>query len=190
VIKRKIVYFEKAGPANTEATLALVKERAELLGIRHIVVASSTGTTALQAAKLLHSSVETIVGVTLSALRPGERKYTLLPEIAEEARALDVAFLTATHALMGTVDTAIGRKFGGIAPSDLISHVLYSFGQGMKVAVEVALMAGDAGLIPLDKEIIAVAGSTRGADTAIVVRPAPSRDFFQLRVREIICKPR
>ena len=29
-----------------------------------------------------------------------------------------------------------------------------------------------------------------GADTAIIVRPVNSQDFFDLKVREILCKPR
>jgi len=34
----------------------------------------------------------------------------------------------------------------------------------MKVAVEIALMATDAGLIPVDREVIATAGTGEGAD--------------------------
>ncbi|MEM2970188.1 MAG: hypothetical protein QXR63_04550 [Candidatus Bathyarchaeia archaeon] len=60
----------------------------------------------------------------------------------------------------------------------------------MKVAVEIVLMAADAGLIPVDKEVIAIAGTGTGADTAIVVQPAYSRKFLDLKIKEIIAKPR
>jgi hypothetical protein len=60
----------------------------------------------------------------------------------------------------------------------------------MKVAVEIAIMALDAGLIPYGKEIIAIAGTGQGADTAVVCLPAHGKDFFSFELREIICKPR
>jgi len=51
-------------------------------------------------------------------------------------------------------------------------------------------MALDAGLIPHGEDIVAIAGTGSGADTAIVIRPAHSRQFFETQVREIITKPR
>jgi hypothetical protein len=51
-------------------------------------------------------------------------------------------------------------------------------------------MAADSGLIRTDEDIIAVAGSGRGADTAVVMKPAHTHDFFDLRIKEILCKPR
>lgn len=192
MIERKAVYFGKAGARNTEATLALVKERVELLRTRHVVVASSTGNTALQLAKLLDGRVQSIVHVALPSTRPGERahKYLLVPETVEAERALGVVILTATSPIMANVESAITERFGGIGPAELISHVFYCFSQGIKVGVEIALMATDAGLIPPDEEIITVAGTDRGADTAMVLRSTYSREFFKLRIREIICKPR
>ena len=59
-----------------------------------------------------------------------------------------------------------------------------------KVAVEVAVMAADAGLIPTDREIIAVGGSGGGANAAIVLKAAHMNNFFDLEIREIIAKPR
>jgi len=64
------------------------------------------------------------------------------------------------------------------------------FGEGMKVAVEIVAMAADAGLIPVDRDVIAIAGTGRGADTAIVIRPANSKNLFDMTIREIIAKPR
>ena len=63
------------------------------------------------------------------------------------------------------------------------------FSQGMKVVVETIAMAADAGLIPADKDVVAIAGSHRGADTAVVIKPANSRDIFSIVVKEVICKP-
>jgi len=97
--------------------------------------------------------------------------------------------LTATHAL-SSVERAIRKEFGTIQPLELIAHTLRRFGEGTKVCVEITLMATDAGLIPMDRDIVAVAGSSHGADTALLMKPANASRFFDLRVREVIAKPR
>jgi len=51
-------------------------------------------------------------------------------------------------------------------------------------------MAADAGLVRTDTPLIGIAGTGKGADSAAVVVPANAQDFFDLRVHEIICKPR
>ena len=74
-------------------------------------------------------------------------------------------------------------------PSGILAQTLSLFGQGMKVVVEIAAMASDAGAIPADKDILVIAGSSRGADTAMVVKPANSHQLFDTVVKEIIAKP-
>ena len=88
------------------------------------------------------------------------------------------------------MDRAIRNKFGGVYPAEIMAQTLRIFGQGLKVCVEVASMALDAGLIPHGADVVAVGGSAAGADTAVVILPAHSNQFFDTRVREIICKPR
>jgi hypothetical protein len=130
-----------------------------------------------------------IIGVTLHAAywpifaAPDKEKVA-----AAEARG--ARFLTATHGLMGNVEAAIRDKFGGLPPVELIAHTYYTFSQGMKVAVEVALMAADAGLVEEGEEIIAVGGTDVGADTAVVIKAAFTTNFFDLKVREVIAMPR
>ena len=72
----------------------------------------------------------------------------------------------------------------------VVRETLYRFGQGMKVAVEVAIMAAEADLLDLAQEAIAVAGTGEGADTALVVQPACALHFKRFRIREILAKPR
>ena len=59
----------------------------------------------------------------------------------------------------------------------------------MKVAVEITIMAAEAGLISTNRDVIAVAGSGEGADTAVVLKPAYAREFKKLKIRETIAKP-
>jgi len=95
---------------------------------------------------------------------------------------------TGTHAL-SSVERAIRKDFGTIQPLELIANVLRLMGEGTKVCVEIALMAADAGLIAVDRDIIAIGGSGRGADTALRLRPANTARFFELKIREVIAEP-
>jgi hypothetical protein len=36
---------------------------------------------------------------------------------------------------------------------------------------------------------VALGGTGKGADTALVIQPAHSQIFFETRIREVICKP-
>jgi hypothetical protein len=87
------------------------------------------------------------------------------------------------------VERAVAKKHGGIYPALLIADTLRLFGQGTKVAVEISIMAADAGALS-GADIIAIGGTARGADAALVLKPANQTDLFDMRIREIICKPR
>jgi hypothetical protein len=88
------------------------------------------------------------------------------------------------------VSVAVRRQTApGTTMGDVSAMALRTFGQGMKVALECATMAADAGLVRVDEDIIAIGGTGRGADTAVVVQPSYTHRFFDTRVREIICKP-
>ena len=181
------LYFSSPGPENTAATVQAAAARAKELGIKQAVVATSTGKTALLAAE---ASLDwQVVGVTL-ARGLWEKYVGPDPAIVRDAEAKGVRFFTGTHTLMGALDSAIRDKFGGLPAQQLISYVYYTFSQGTKVAVECTMMAADAGLLDMTQETIAIAGTEYGADTALVLKPAYSHDFFSLAVREIIAKPR
>jgi len=188
-MKKTIVYFEKGGPENTSETLKLAKERADELGIRDIVIASSHGGTALKAAELFDPKETSLVAVTIcEGFR--DQGWTMTNEERERLERRGIKTLTCIHALGDDVGSAFTEKCGGATVEEIIRETLYRFSQGMKVAVEIALMAADAGLIPVDREVIAIAGSDKGADTAIVLQPAYPRKFHQLKIKEIIAKPR
>jgi hypothetical protein len=183
------VYFAQTGPANTDKTIELAAQRCRELGIKYVVVATSTGETAIKVAEGFSDLDVEIIGVPLHA-GLWEKYCAPDPEKMKIAREMGVKFLVCTHSLMGNVGNAIMEKFGGISLTDLIAHTYYTFSQGTKVAVEISIMAADAGLISVAEEVISIAGSDTGADTALVLSPAYSTDFFSLRVRELIAKPR
>jgi hypothetical protein len=186
---KTIAYFEEAGSKNTDETLRLARERALELGIRDVVVASSHGETALKAARIFGVEKTNIIAVTISEGFRSEG-WTMTPEERKRLQDKGVKVFTGTLALGGDVGSAFSDKRDGTTINDAVCETLYRFYQGMKVAVEIVLMAADAGLIPVDKEVIAVAGTGKGADTAIVVQPAYPRKFLDLKIKEIIAKPR
>lgn len=188
-VAQTTLLYGRPGPQHTERTLEAVRQRASELGLGAIIVATTTGATALKAAELCGGRDVEIVAVTLMA--GVWRKYAPPdPELVRKAKEAGVKFLTATHPLMGNVGSAIREKFGGVPEVELIAHAYYTFSQGMKVAVEVATMVADAGILSTEKDAIAVAGTGSGADTAIVIRPACSNHFFETKIREIIAMPR
>jgi hypothetical protein len=184
--KKSIIYFPNPGN-HTEETLKASKERATELGIKDIVVASTEGTTALKAVKVFKGYNIVIVTHVTGYKQPGEQE--LGKERTKKIQEAGGIVLTTTMAFSG-VNQAIRKKFNTVYPPGIIAQTLRLFSQGMKVVVEIAAMAADAGLIPYDKDVIVIAGSHRGADTAVVIKPANSRNLFDMVIREIICKPR
>ena len=181
--------FEKGGKHNTEATLRIVLERALALGIKQVVLASTHGYTAREAQALLAPQGIKVIAVYICHSHES-KGWSMSAETKAELEELGVTVYTGIHALGGGVASAFTSKYGGRAPEEIVCDTLYCFSQGMKVAVECLLMAADAGLLDMDQEVIAMGGSTDGADTAIVCWPAYARTFRDLQIREVLAKPR
>lgn len=180
--------WEFEGKENTEATLTAALGVARERDIGHIVVASNTGTTARRLLTLDTAGLSlTCVTHQVGFKRPGADE--MRPDIRAELTSKGVKVLTTTH-LLGGVDRALRLRFNGYYPPEMIADSLRMFGHGVKVCVEVAVMALDAGMIPHGENVICVAGRASGADTACVIRPAHSLAFFDTRVMELICRPR
>ncbi len=182
----KIVYFEKPGVENMEETLRIAKQRAEELGIKTIVVATTVGDTAARAVEVFQGMK--VIAVTHVTGMRGSNIQELTDENRQKVESKGGIVLTTTHAFSG-IGGAMRKKFNQHLVGDVIANTLRIFGQGMKVVPEIALMAADAGLVRTDEDIIAIAGTGRGADTAVVLKPVNTLDFFDIRVSEILCKP-
>ena len=180
-------YFAEPRKANTEAVLRLVAARARELGIRRVLVPSTTGMTALAAADALAGLDLVVMTHETGFARDGEQEFPLDTRQALEARG--VAVHTVTHAF-GGLSRAMRNKFSTHVIGDIVANTLRVFGQGMKVAIEITLMAADCGAVRTDETVIAMGGTDRGLDTAIVCRPVNAQRFFDLKVQEILCKPR
>lgn len=179
------MYFDNTGKENTEQTLKLAYEKAQELGIKEIVLATSTGGTAYKALELCPDMKITAVSYHAGFKEPF--KLSLTDETRHDLESKGVRVICATHALSG-VERGISKKFPGQYPVLLAAQVLKMFGQGTKVCVEVTIMAADGGALTGNR-LIACGGSSKGCDTAVVITPATQSDFFDIKVHEIVCKP-
>lgn len=190
-MEQKTVYFEKpGGEENTVKTLTLAKARADELGIKTVVIASTVGKTAVKAVDVFKGYKVVVVTHTGGFREANTQEFTAENRKAVEAKGGII--LTTTHAL-GGIHRALSNTMPpspSSAIGDVAAMTLRMFGQGMKVACEIAAMAADAGLVRTDEEIISIGGTGRGADTAVVLQPDYVHRFFNLKVKEIICKPR
>lgn len=177
--------MNKPEPENTDVLLEFVRHYALENGIKDVVVASTTGETGAKASRLLKDLNLVVVTHHHGFAKPGEAELT--EENRQEMLGNGAKLVTGTHSLSGA-ERAIRRKFGTIEPLELIANTYRTLGEGTKVAVEITLMAADAGLISVETDVISIAGTTSGADTALLIRPATSSNFFDLRIKEIITK--
>ncbi|XRP97499.1 pyruvate kinase alpha/beta domain-containing protein [Methanocaldococcus sp. 16A] len=183
--------FEYPGKQNTDETLKIAVERAKKGDIKSIVVASSTGETAKKLLDLLEKEKLdlNVVVVTYHQGFYGEDIISMDKEVEEELKKRGAKIFRGSHALSG-VERGISNKLGGYGPVQVIAETLRTFGQGVKVCYEITIMACDAGLIKAKEEVIAIGGTGRGADTAMVIKPANMNTFFNIEAREILCMPR
>ena len=188
MVRREAWYFDNVGPQNTEACLELL-EKAAAEGFQHLVVASTTGDSGVQAARRLAGQDVNLVVVGHSVGFKGPNIDEFIPELQEEITRLGGKVLKATI-LTHSLDTSLADQFKGSAPTLLIANTLRRLGHGIKVCCEIVMEAVDAGLIPEETEVVAAAGTARGWDTVAVLKSAASKRFLKLSVLEIWAKPR
>ena len=188
MFRREAWYFKEVGPKNTPACLELL-DKAAAEGSQHLVVASTTGDSGVQAARRLAGKNLNLVVVGHSVGFKGPNLDEFLPEHHEEITRLGGKVLRATI-LTHSLDTSVADQFKGSAPTLLIANTLRRLGQGIKVCCEIVMEAVDAGLIPEEAEVVAAAGTARGWDTVAVLKSAASKRFLKLSVLEVWAKPR
>ncbi len=180
------LYFDQPGEANTEATLKRAALRAGELNIKQVVVASASGQTALKAAEIFPDRRLVVVSHSTGFYRPDFQEMP--EEVRRQLEQRGVKVLTCQHAF-GGVNRAVRKKLGTYQLDEIIAYTLRAFGEGMKVAIEVSLMAADAGLIQTGQPCLAMGGTEKGVDTAILLKPVNAQNFFDLRILEILAKP-
>ena len=165
--------------------ILLAKER-EL----DICLASTTGNTARSALEIIgevnYTGKLVVVRNVCGFHTPNETGMN--NDIYDELIKNGVTVITAAHTLSGC-ERGISNKYSGVYPVQIIADSLRMLGQGVKVCVEISLMANDAGALTYGKPVVCVAGSGKGADTICIVTPAYSASVLETKINEVIEKP-
>ena len=204
-LMRRTVYFEKAGPSNTQAVLEAVKERVQHGDIKAVVVPVTTGKTAtlfsrglrelIQVVAISEDDASSVAGRIADRMADAgvfdklvERQLRSVLFRSYREKALD-ASITRRDAFDITLLPLSGKNW------NVVRDILYAFGHGMKVAIEVSIVAVELSKVSPYTRIVAVGGRHQGADTAIVVRASPQKEAFgkdpekRLSVDEILAMP-
>jgi hypothetical protein len=184
---RQVEYFEKPGKYNTTRCLDIVKGLVKE-GFSHVVVATTGGETGLVFARGLQALDVNLVAVTHNVGFGQPNQDECSEAVRNEMLALGAKVYTGTI-LTRSIDYAFMRQHQGIPPSYVAAQTLRLFCQGMKVAAEIVAEACDAGLVPEGADVIAVAGTGRGADTVAIIEAHPSHRFLEIRFKQILAKP-
>ncbi len=180
------LYFDEPGAANTEAALKRAAIRVQELKIRQVVLPSASGETAKKALDFFPGYQLVVVTHSAGFL---ESNYQEMPAAVRlELEKAGAKVLTAQHAF-GGINRAVRKKLATYELDEIIAYTLRCFGQGLKVAVEISLMAADAGLIITGEPCLALGGTEKGVDTAVLLKAVNSQNFFDLRIMEILAKP-
>ncbi|UCH78796.1 MAG: hypothetical protein JSU81_02275 [Candidatus Coatesbacteria bacterium] len=181
-----MIHHDGCGPEYTEATVQAAVAGCRERGIEHLVVASTKGGTARLAHEAVKDTDIKLIVVTHNTGFGEEGRQSFPEELRQELEAEGTRVHTATM-----VFRSLGRAIRDLTGGDqemLTASALRVLGEGTKVVAEIAMMAADAGLVPPD-DVVCVAGTGRGADTAAVVRAVSSNKFFDLRIRAYLAKP-
>lgn len=189
MFKREVCYFKDFGKQNTVQTIEAAKKAVLSLGLKYVVVASASGITGVKTAEAFKETGTKVVVVT---------EYAGMAEFKEEnrrkLRRLKAEVITSTHAFLTPAESISKLYSGYCSENTIIKEVLRRFSQGLKVGAEIAMMATDVGAAPPGEDIVCIAGTGSGADTAILVKSCHSDDFFHkekgIEIREIIAMPR
>ncbi|MFW9910086.1 MAG: pyruvate kinase alpha/beta domain-containing protein [Candidatus Thorarchaeota archaeon] len=186
-MKIETFYFEEASQEHTDKVLTIVRDFLESnKSVEHIIAATTEGTTGLAVAEKFEDKSVIVVTHQTGFVVPNENE--LSQEKRERIEQEGAKILTSTHAFAG-IARGIRVQLGGWQSTEIIAVALRTFGQGTKVCAEIALMAADAGLVPTDRDVVCIAGTGRGADTAWVIQPTYTQTFPKLRMRACLCKP-
>jgi hypothetical protein len=187
----EVTYFKEGGPENTDSALKVAKKYATEFSVKDIIIASTTGMTAQKAINYFSPADFNIIIMTHSYYFGGTHKRQEFPEpLMNELREKGLKVFSTTHAL-AAVSRSFRLSLNQWMPVELMAKYLrQNFCQGVKVCMEIAAMAVDAGLISdINLDAICVGGTGRGADTVCLIKPMPTSMFDRLRVKMIFAKP-
>lgn len=188
--RRFITYFDKQGEDYTDELILAVKDKLDVAkDIKYILIASTTGESALKLHNAIDNDDITIINVSHNVGFSGDNESDISEEMIKKLENAGIKTYQGLHAFSGAA-RGVTNKYGGFSPLDVVADTLRMFSHGVKVSAEISLMAADAGLVPVGEEIMAIGGRAHGVDTAVILTPVNSKNLFNMKIHEIIAIPR
>lgn len=204
--------------------VTLAKERADALGVRNVVVATISGATAELAREVFGPDylIIAVSNPTSAHERGLVRHVGVSEEMRERLEQKGIKVVLQDQSLgqaigIGGQDFPIGGNsfkiwghyFRGASLQEVIEkagpegefnavaiifNTLQWLGDGPRVCLEIALMAADSGVLPLDADCIAIARPWEESNcphAAVILRPTKKEDIFkgQLRIKDLVLVP-
>lgn len=180
------VIFKNPGPENTEEALNIASKALNEFEVKKVIVASTSGSTALKAVEIIGAEKLIIVSHAYGFYEPNEDEMG--EEVRRKLSEAGVPVVTTSHTFAGFA-RAVRREFKTYLIEDIVAAVLRTVSEGFKVSYELVTMAADAGLVNSGDRVIAVAGTGEGADTVVMMKAANSHNFFKIKMEAILAKP-
>lgn len=188
--RRFITYFDKQGEDYTDELILAVKDKLDVAkNIKYILIASTTGESALKLHNAIDNDDITIINVSHNVGFSADNESDISDEMIAKLENFGIKTYRGLHAFSGAA-RGVTNKYGGFSPLDVVADTLRMFSHGVKVSAEISLMAADAGLVPVGEEIMAIGGRAHGVDTAVILTPVNSKNLFNMKIHEIIAMPR
>ena len=209
--------FKRPGPINTDEVIEIVK--ASSSKYKYLVTASITGDSALKLSEKIRDREVICVtcpqGMNWEIEKMSEGPFATIPELdqirnewikqglrrvpmgitqenKERLDKLKIKIVQGTIPLFGPT-FSMRLHLQKTTDLDLMAKTLELISTGTLVCLECALMSVDAGVIPEGEEVIALAGTERGLDTAWIIRASASHNLFHpskgARFIELLAKP-
>ena len=171
---------------DTKEVLKTARKYALEKQIKEIVIATTTGETGMLASKIFDGKFD-IIAVTHSTGFKETGNQELLEENKKKMLEKNIKIFTGPM-IFHSWNDYYRKKYGAILPTTIIADTLRIFGQGTKVAVEIIIMAMDAGLIS-NQQVMGIGGTGRGADTILIAEPSNSKKLFDMKIKDVVAKP-
>jgi uncharacterized protein len=209
--------FERPGPVNTDEVIEIAKAASSKY--QYVITASITGDSVLKASGRIRDKELICVtcpqGMNWEIEKMSEGPFSNIPEL-EQIRTewvsqgltrvpmgitqenkdrldkLKIKIVRGTIPLFGPT-FSMRLHLQKTTDLDLMAKTLELISTGTLVCLECVLMSVDAGAVPEGEEVIALAGTERGLDTAWVIRASASHNLFHpskgARFVELLAKP-
>lgn len=162
------IVFSKSGKHNTENVFQVINDYSSKKQISKVVVSSTTGYTAFKAEEIIEFYTTLVI-----CKQDISDEYCMRQNIYEQ--------LSSRHIVLDIPRQYLQKKSGSE-----VTNFLRKISQGIKVCFELTEYLIEHDIVTDGEQIVVVAGTLKGADTAVVVRIGKKQQYI---LKQILCLP-